>query len=180
MCAKKALRSVSVFLLSLLPITAAHAQTRLIQGRPVTGVNRLLGQPVFELGPFGGAGFNDVAAYNPQGVGALPLTSRSPSSTVLASTVDPGFLDLFHVDPNSFDPAKLNIPLRDVGVFVDPTGKRQAIRDIFPSAQMAPSRAAADHAGPVAGRPGGGRDLLLRAYREPPTRDDRARAARAL
>ncbi len=137
----KALGSVGVFLLSLLPITAAHAQTRLIQGRPVTGVNRLLGQPVFELGPFGGVGFNDVAAYNPQGGGALPLTSKSPSSTVLASTVDPGFLDLFHVDPNSFDPAKLNIPLRDVGVFVDPTGRRQAVRDIFHSAQMAPSRA---------------------------------------
>ena len=47
----KALGSVGVFLLSLLPITAAHAQTRLIQGHPVTGVNRLLGQPVFELGP---------------------------------------------------------------------------------------------------------------------------------
>lgn len=134
----KALGLVVLFLLSL---TSAQAQTRILQGRAVTGVNRLLGQPVFELGPFGGVGFNDVGAYNSKGGEALPLTSKSPAGTVLASIVDPGFLDLFHVDPNSVDPAKLNIPLRDVGVVVDPTGKRQAVRDIFHSSQLAPSRA---------------------------------------
>lgn len=138
MRAAKALGITGLFLLSL---TSAQAQTHVLQGRAVTGVNRLLGQPVFELGPFGGVGFNDVGAYNPGGGEALPLTSKSPGSTVLASIVDPAFLDLFHVDPASVDPAKLNIPLRDVGVYVDPTGRRQAIKDIFHSAQLAPSRA---------------------------------------
>jgi hypothetical protein len=134
----KVLGFVGLFLLSQ---TAVQAESHAIQGRAVTGVNRLLGQPVFELGPFGGVGFNDVGAYNPSGGEALPLTSESPASTVLASIVDPGFLELFHVDPSTVSPEKLNIPLRDVGVYVDPTGRRQPIRDIFNSPQLAPSRA---------------------------------------
>lgn len=126
---------------------AAQAQTHTIQGRAVTGVNRLLGQPVFELGPFGGAGFSDVGAYNPNGGEALPLTSSSPANTVLASIVDPGFVEAFKVDPDTINPRTLNIPLRDVGVYVNPAGRRQPIRDIFRSSQMAPSRASAG--GPI-------------------------------
>lgn len=130
-----------VVCLLTLGTTAAQAQTHTIEGRAVTGVNRLLSQPVFELGPFGGAGFNDVGAYNPHGAEALPLTASTPGNTVLASIVDPGFLEAFHVDPSTVRPSTLNIPLRDVGVYVNPAGKRLPIRDIFNSSQMAPSRA---------------------------------------
>jgi len=125
----------------------AQAQTHTIQGRAVTGVNRLLSQPVFELGPFGGAGFNDVGAYNPNGGEALPLTAASPANTLLASIVDPGFVEAFHVDPSTIRPQTLNIPLRDVGVYINPAGRRQPVRDIFHSSQMAPSRASAG--GPI-------------------------------
>jgi hypothetical protein len=126
---------------------AAQAQTHVIEGTAVTGVNRLLSQPVFELGPFGGAGFNDVGAYNPNGAEALPLTAKTPGNTVLASIVDPGFLEAFHVDPSTIKPSTLNIPLRDVGVYINPAGKRLPIRNVFDSPQMAPSRASAG--GPI-------------------------------
>jgi hypothetical protein len=142
MCGWKVGKLVVLSLLSAtLGTAAARAQTHVIQGRAVTGVNRLLGQPVFELGPFGGVGFSDVGAYDPKGVEAQSLTAKSPASTVLASLVDPGFLDLFHVDPGTVNPATLNVPLRDIGVYADPTGRRQPIRDILSSPQLAPSRA---------------------------------------
>lgn len=127
--------------------TAAQAQTRTIQGRAVTGVNRLLSEPVFDLGPFDGAGFSDVGAHNPNGGEALPLTEDTPLDTVLASIVDPGFVAAFHVDPSTIDPKNLNIPLRDVGVYVDPAGTRAPIRGHMSSHQMAPSRASAG--GPI-------------------------------
>jgi hypothetical protein len=127
--------------------TAAQAQPRTIQGYPVTGVNRLLSAPVFDLGPFDGAGFSDLGAHNPGGGEALPLTENTPLDTVLASFVDPGFLELFHVDPSTIDPRTLNTPLRDVGVYVDPTGARAPIRGHMSSPQMAPSRASAG--GPI-------------------------------
>lgn len=137
---------VGLACLLTLGATAAQAQ-RPIQGYPVTGVNRLLSEPVFDLGPFDGAGFSDVGAHNPNGGEALPLTENTPLNTVLASIVDPGFIQAFHVDPSTIDPGTLNIPLRDVGVYVDPSGARAPVRGHMSSHQMAPSRASAG--GPI-------------------------------
>jgi len=119
----------------------AQAQTRTIPGHVVTGVNRYLSEPVFNLGQFGAAGFNDIGAYNPSGAEALPLTSDTPLNTLLASLVDPGFLAAFHVDPSTVDASTLNVPLRDVAVYVAPDGTRAPVKDTFVSAQLAPSRA---------------------------------------
>ena len=118
----------------------AQAQTRTVEGHVVTGVNRFLSEPVFSLGQFGPAGFNDIGAYNPNGGEALPLTAATPLNTVLASLVDPGFLAAFHVDPSTVDPSTLNIPMRDVGVYVAPDGTRAPVKDTFATTQMTPSR----------------------------------------
>ncbi len=124
--------------------TGANAQTRNIPGKVVTGVNRFLGGPAFNLGPFGPIGFNDIGAYNPQGGEPLPLTPDSPPDTLLVSLVDPFFLEAFHVPASTVDPALLNIPLRNVGVYVAPDGTRGPIRSAASSPQMAPSRAGTD------------------------------------
>jgi hypothetical protein len=124
--------------------TAAGAQTRIIKAHVVTGVNRFLSEPVFNLGPFAGIGFNDLGAYNANGGEALPLTADSSPDTVLASLVDPFFLQAFGVSPSTVNTATLNIPLRDVGVIVAPDGTRAPIRSTFASPQMAPSRASLD------------------------------------
>ncbi len=123
---------------------AANAQTRVIKAHVVTGVNRFLSEPVFNLGPFGGLGFNDIGAYNPNGGEALPLTADSSPDTVLASLVDPVFLQAFGVSPSTVNSATLNIPMRDVGVYVAPDGTRGPIKSILSSPQMAPSRAGLD------------------------------------
>jgi hypothetical protein len=130
-------------LVALLAVGAmgAQAQTRTVTAHVVTGVNRFLGEPVLSLGAFGPIGFNDLGAYNSHGAEALPLTPDTPRDTLLASLVDPGFLAAFHVDPGTVDAKTLNIPLRDVGVYVAPDGTRAPVRDIFASSQMTPSRA---------------------------------------
>src|SRR5262245_41818923 len=98
-----------------------QAQEKTIQGRPVTRINRMLGDPYFDFGaPFGTVGFETVGAYAPAGADALALNDASPADTLLASTVDPLFLQVFGVSPDSFDSSKLNVPLRNVGVILGP------------------------------------------------------------
>lgn len=95
-----------------------------IKGIAVTGFNRLLGEPVMEMGSFGRFGFRTVAAFNPNGGNSIPLTSDSAQSTLLATDVDPAFLIGFtgSTQPYMVDPVSLNIPLRDVPVNINPTG----------------------------------------------------------
>jgi hypothetical protein len=119
----------------------AQAQERTIQGRAVTGINHLLGAPWFDFGPpFGAIGFATMGAYQSGGADALPLSPSSPPDTLLASTVDPLFLVVFGVPPDSFDPALLNVPLRDVGVITSPAGVRSALGDLLASPQLATGR----------------------------------------
>lgn len=140
---RKVATAVAVgFLILAGTASQAQTQTHTIKGYPVTGVNRLLSQPVFDFGgPFSLAGFSDLGAHNPNGGEALPLTPSSPANTVLASFVDPFFVAAFNVDPSTIKTEALNIPLRDVGVYINPAGKRAPLRDISRTPQMAPSRA---------------------------------------
>lgn len=116
------------------------AQNATFQGTAVTGINRRLGEPVFDLGaPFGTIGFETVGAFDPGAPDAAPLTPASPGSTLLATTVDPLFLAVFGVPPA--DPALLNVPLRDVGVIVGPDGTRAPIADLAASPQFSVGRA---------------------------------------
>lgn len=95
-----------------------------IKGVAVTGFNRLLGEPIMEMGSFGRFGFATVAAHNPNGGNSMPLTVESAESTLLATDVDPEFLAAFTgpEQPYVVEHASLNLPLRDVPVNIDPSG----------------------------------------------------------
>jgi len=97
-----------------------------IEGVAVTGFNRLLSAPVWDLGPgFGGIGFNFVFGYNPDGTtDEIPLTPDSPLDLIVASGFDPAQL-LVAPQP---DESTTNIPFKDVPVIVGGDGTRAAVR----------------------------------------------------
>jgi hypothetical protein len=144
----------SSLLVSSLSAVPAHAQggevrSLEIKGVAVTGINRVLGEPIFDFGaPHGTVGFYTIGAYNPNGPEPLLLTPNSPPSTVLATAVDLGFLDVFGVKPEEVDPSLLNVPLRDVLVISDFTGAKRPLRDHRASTQMDPGRSIS-FAGPI-------------------------------
>ena len=114
-----------------------------VKGRVVTGTNRYLGMPQSDLGaPFGTAGFSNVGAHNRAGSQPLPLTQRSPGSTVLATFVDPEFLSIVGKTPADVNPAVLNIPINDVPVNVSPAGdQRVPLNDEHRAGALEASRA---------------------------------------
>jgi hypothetical protein len=123
------------------PDTAPHAAT--IEAFVVTGFNRYLGEPRFELAaPVGTFGFTTVGAYNPNGDAPLSLTAESPKSTVLATYVDPAFLAANGLTPADVDPAKLNVPLRQVAANVSGNGLTRApLKGVLDAAQVEVSQA---------------------------------------
>ncbi len=119
---------------------APRASSRVIEGRVVTGINRLFGEPVHELGALGTLGFTTVAGFNCDGTEPIPLTSSSPLDTVLASTVDPAILEALGIPPESVDPSRLDVPLNEVGVITGTDGTRMSVRDHLSAGQLEPSR----------------------------------------
>jgi len=108
-------------------VVAAQAPT-LIQGKPATGFNRVLGMPLMELGRLGGFGFNTIAAFNPNGESPLPVTVDSPENTLLATTVDSAFLESFFGDePFNVDPASINVPIRNVPTNTTPANDLHSV-----------------------------------------------------
>ena len=97
-----------------------------IEGVAVTGFNRLLSAPVWDLGPgFGGIGFNFVFGYNPDGTtNEIPLTPDSSMDLIVASGFDPAQLA---VAPQP-DESTTNIPFKDVPVIVAGDGARAPVR----------------------------------------------------
>lgn len=69
--------------------------TLVSKGIAATGTNRLLGQPIFDHGILnnGTRGFTAVAGYNPNGDLPIELTPDTPLNTILATTVDPLFIE---------------------------------------------------------------------------------------
>jgi hypothetical protein len=115
-----------------------------LEGVAATGLNRRLGQPLrnYGAGYVGTFGFESVGVYDPNGRRALPLTAATPGSALLATVVDPLFVSR-GIDESKLSD-QLNVPLRDVGVIVDPAGKsRRALPDILDPgvAQLKVSRA---------------------------------------
>ncbi len=105
-----------------IPVGAQDVQLGAINGIAVTGLNRLFDQPLTDLGPFGNFGFTTVAAYNVTGADPIPLTPESSSSTVLATFVDPELVAALGLPIDVVDPTLQNVPLREVGVNIAPTG----------------------------------------------------------
>ncbi len=110
-----------------------------IEGVAVTGANRLLGQPVWDLGaPFGPGGFNFVFGYNEGGVEPFDLTPSTPGNTLVATGVDPNILAMIH--PVEVDPDMLNVPFRDVAIIVDGAGGRAQVPSVLDVPGFAPSK----------------------------------------
>lgn len=119
-----------------------------------TGPNRYLDKPVRDHGspfgiPLGTLGFAEIGEYNPNGSEALPLTSDTPNSAILATLLDPNFVTAIGFDPSDLDPRFLNIPLqkvRTLSEFVGPNGlpavDRLELPAMFDSEPFQPSIAA--------------------------------------
>lgn len=98
------------------------ARVRRIRGIAVTGVNSVLGEPIFSWGEPFGASFNfpTLAAFNANGPEPIALDADTPESAIVATYIDRDFLDLFNKPPDYvLNPQWLNVPLRDVPVNVD-------------------------------------------------------------
>lgn len=107
-----------------------------IPGKVVTGFNRFLGQPPVNFGPpLRLQGWEAIGAFNPDGAEATPLVAGTPNNTLLATCVDPTFLNLYDV-PGGVDPDFLNVPLRDVGTNVSLDGC--STRQPLPLAEESP------------------------------------------
>lgn len=98
-----------------------------------TGFNRKFDEPLYNLGQFGGLGFNTIGEYIPGGDEAAPLTKNTPRNVLLATYVDESFLNSFQGDSPYIAPTdSLNVLLRDVKSNVDVTGVNfQTIPDLF-------------------------------------------------
>ena len=94
-----------------------------VRGEAVTGANRLLGEPIYsyDFAPNPTFGFNTVDELNPVGPLPAPLSAASDRSAVLVTT----FANLAAVPPDVLP--NLNIPLRDVGTFVNGLLDRAAV-----------------------------------------------------
>ena len=110
-----------------------------VDGVAVTGVNRLLSQPIWDLGaPFDSAGFNFVYGFNPDGDDPLDLTVFTPGNTLIASGVDPDLLAMFGMP--DFDRDLANVPFRNVATIVDPSGGRMQVPSVLDVPGFAPSK----------------------------------------
>lgn len=146
------LTSLTVASIAATPASAqpeGATKTLEMKGVAVTGLNRILGKPLFDFGPpHGTVGFYTIGAYNPDGPDALLLTPDSPPSTILATSIDPGFLAVFGAKPSEVDPSRLNVPLRDIAVIADFKGDKRPLRDHREAGQMEASRSVS-YAGPI-------------------------------
>ncbi len=114
------------------------------EGHAVTGLNRYLGEPIWELGGgLGTFGFTMLGARDPEGTVALPLTPSSPPESILATDVDPFILAAFGVPAP--DPSVLNVPLRRVAAYTGFDGTRSPLRDQKIAGQLEVSRTADSH-----------------------------------
>jgi hypothetical protein len=137
-----------LFLACILLITVtSYALERknpvVLRAHAASGTNRFLGQPIsdFSFG-FGTAGFSNVGVFNASGNQPLPLDSQAFSSSILATSVDPGFLALFGKTSADVNPNLVNVPLRSVAVNADLAGvNRVSTVGIGSAAQTQPSQA---------------------------------------
>lgn len=127
-------------LISAAPISATYAieneenWDKIVEGTPVTGFNRLLGEPLWNLGaPFGEAGFNFLFQYSPNAADPLPLTPDTPKKALVATGVDFNYLDAIGLSISDIDYKFINLPLRDNYFNVESGGERQQLEDILSS-----------------------------------------------
>jgi hypothetical protein len=92
-------------------------KSKSVKGIAVTGFNRLYGEPITSLGWFGDYGYDTIAVYNSQGQTPTKLTEHSSANDLVATILDPNFLQSHGLKSLSEVPTELiNVPLRDVGM----------------------------------------------------------------
>lgn len=102
--------AVAMSVVSINAVADDHVvDKQVLEGHVVTGFNRFLGAPVWDLGPgAGGVGFSFLFAYEEGAAKPSPLTAASPMDTVLATGFDEALFG--DIAPSEL----LNIPLHDV------------------------------------------------------------------
>jgi hypothetical protein len=124
-----------------------ETQVKLTGAEVITGANRLLGQPLYtyDFSVSSTFGFNTLDAYNPSGPLPTPLAPGSDLETILVTT----FPNLTAVPPPVLP--NLNVPLRDVGTFVNGLLGRAAVPfQLDPAAPIVgPTQAEPDDPAPI-------------------------------
>lgn len=119
--------------------TINYSRVVRIEGEVITGANRLLNKPVRDFGvvldvPVGTIGFDFLAVYNPDGRLPHLLSQDTPKSAILATYVDPEWLNLWGLTQNDVDPEMVNVPLHEVKTVVSRDGvTRQVLDNIMDS-----------------------------------------------
>lgn len=91
-----------------------------IRGITVTGVNSVKGRALFDWGePFGTFNFPAIFAHNENGDTPFPVDEDTPDSAILATGVAPEYLFVRGETFDDVDPAKVNLPLRNVPINID-------------------------------------------------------------
>ncbi len=90
-----------------------------VKAELATGPNKFLDGPIRDHGvvfgfPFGTLGFAELGEYNPGAALANPLTKDTPDEAILATFMDPLFIQLLGFDPSDIDSTFLNVPLNEV------------------------------------------------------------------
>lgn len=120
-------------------ISEAHAEVteRTILGSSTVGWNKHYGGPIADMPPeIGTFGFQTVAQYNPGGE-AIPIDEPTRASTLLATFLDPEWIQGFGFPEFFLDIAKSNIPMRDIPIRIDSTGvNKMPLKSISEVGQM--------------------------------------------
>ena len=122
------------------------------KGEAITGANRLLGEPLYsyDFAPNPTFGFNTVDELDPVGPLPILLTPASDPNAILVTT----FANLAAVPPDVVP--NVNIPLRDVGTFVNGLLNRAPVPfHLDPSAPIV---------GPTQAEPGQPNPITLRDW----------------
>ncbi len=146
---ERSLPYLSVLLLAAMPSAAmdprafpdgesGNGTRRFVEaGVPTTGLNRLVGEPVWRFpalesfvpifgDPVATLGFRTLGAFDEDlgaGVGNAPaLTADHPGTTILASHLDTLGLSFVGLESASVPSTVLNIPIHDTSVLVDERG----------------------------------------------------------
>jgi hypothetical protein len=117
-----------VLLSAGLLVTNAYAeiQKRTVIGSTTTGWNKNFSSPIANFpGDVGIFGFRTISQYNPNG-DAIPITGPLPDSTLIATFLDPEWVNSLGFPPEILEIAKNNIPHREIPVRIDTGGVNKA------------------------------------------------------
>ncbi|NMR27146.1 hypothetical protein HH219_16675 [Pseudoalteromonas sp. NEC-BIFX-2020_015] len=121
--------------LYITPLYTNAAQTHhqgFVKGQAVTGFNRYLSEPLWNLGqPFDTAGFNFLFEHTPNTHEPAPLTYTTSWKTLVATGVDNNYLSTLSISINDVNYEHINLPLREVFYSIGSEYGRKPLESIF-------------------------------------------------